>query len=89
MDVIYVFSVTIEPWGDGGGEDFTEGLHKTMSGALKDLRRFIDKHYPDNRYTMEVSKEGYRHGLDVTILDNDFKDYPLAYLTIIPLTLED
>ena len=89
-DVVYILEVTVEPWDDGGGDDYIEGAYMSISGALKAAVRLMDKYYPGKKHNVtKTTKTPFGRWSTITVWDDDVPDYPLAYITIDPTPLED
>ena len=88
--VVYVLTVTVEPWDDGGGDDYVEGAYMSISSALKAVMRLIHADYPGKRHNVtNTTKTPFGQYSTITVWDDDVPDYPLAYITIDPTPLED
>lgn len=88
-DVVYILMVTVEPWEDGGGNDYIEGAYKGIAGALKAVVDLAHADYPGKRFNVtDTTQTKYGHRSTVTIWDDDVPDYPLAYIVIEPTPLE-
>ena len=88
-DVVYILAVTIEPWEDGGGNDYIEGAYKTIAGALRAVMDLAHADYPGKQFNVtDTTLTRYGHRSTVTVWDDDVPDYPLAYMVIEPTPLE-
>lgn len=88
-DVVYILAVTVEPWEDGGGNDYIEGAYKGIAGALRAVVDLVHADYPGKRFNVtDTTLTRYGHRSTVTIWDDDVPDYPLAYIVIGPTPLE-
>lgn len=88
-NVVYILAVTVEPWEDGGGNDYIEGAYKTISGALKVVLDLAHADYPGKQFNVtDTTLTRYGHRSTITIWDDDVPDYPLAYIVIEPTPLE-
>ena len=45
-NVVYILAVTVEPWEEGGGWDYVEGVYKSIAGALKTVMDLAHADYP-------------------------------------------
>ena len=50
-DAVYILTVTVEPWEDGGGNDYIEGAYKGIAGALKAVVDLAHADYPGKQFT--------------------------------------
>ena len=88
-DVVYILGVTVEPWEDGGGWDYVEGVYKSISGALKTVMDVVHRDYSGKRFNVtDTTPTRYGHRSTITVWDDDVPDYPLAYIVIEPTPLE-
>ena len=88
--IIYVVDAAIEPMEDGGGDQFTVGIYKTATGALKALHKTMDEYYfSELRHTFSTLTNNFGTVFVATVWDEDYEDYPRAYLAITPMPLED
>lgn len=87
--VVYVLTVTVEPWEDGGGWDYIEGAYKSIAGALHAVVDLAHADYPGKQFNVtNTTPTRYGHRSTITIWDDDVLDYPLAYIVIEPTPLE-
>ena len=88
-DVVYILAITVEPWEDGGGNDYIEGAYKGIAGALKAVVDLAHADYPGKQFNVtDTTLTRYGHRSTITIWDDDVPDYPLAYIVIEPTPLE-